>query len=94
MGREVNKFIGRAATDGVLLEPQEIDEQRNGWRTDSLNDLKRDLMEVFVLRREESSQQRHGTARALDQCGFRARADLRVTGQQAIRPVTDQRGIS
>jgi hypothetical protein len=40
-------------------------------------------MQVFVLRGEESFQQRERTLRTLDQGGFSGGPDLRVLGQQA-----------
>ena len=94
MGRQVNQFIDGAAPDGVPLMPKQVHQQRNGRRTDPLDDFKRHHMQVFMLRVEESSQQRERTPRPLDQGGFGGCADLRVVGQQAICPVTYQGGVS
>ena len=74
--------------------PQQVHQQRNGRRTDPLDDFKSHHMQVFMLRVEESSQQRERTPRPLDQGGFGGCADLRVVGQQAICPVTYQGGVS
>ena len=74
--------------------PQQVHQQRNGRRTDSLDDVKRHNMQVFMLRAEESSQQRERTPPRLDQGGFGGCADLRVVGQEAICPVTYQGGVS
>ena len=48
---------------------------------------RRHRMQVFMLRREESSQQRQRTRRPMDQGGFGGCADLRVVGLQASGPV-------
>ena len=74
--------------------PKELDQQRNGGRTELPDDFKRVLMEVFIVTGEESSQQRQRPLRPLDQGGFGGCADLRVVGQQAICPFTYQGGVS
>ena len=74
--------------------PKQLDQQRNGRRTDLPDDFKSLLMQVFIVTGEESSQQRQRTPRPLDQGGFGGCADLRVVGQQAICPVTYQGGVS
>ena len=74
--------------------PQQVHQQRNGRRTDSLNDLKRHNMQVFMLRPDESSQQRERTPPHLDQGGFGGCADLRVVVQEAIGPVLYQGWVS
>src|SRR5262249_37272386 len=42
MGRQVNQGIDGAAPDGVRLMPQQVDQQRNGGRTDPPDDFKSD----------------------------------------------------
>jgi len=74
--------------------PKQLDQQRNGRRTDLPDDFKRVLMQVVVVTREESSQQRQRTPRPFHQGGFGGCADLPVAGQQAMCPVTYQGGIS
>ena len=74
--------------------PQQVHQQWNGRRTDPLDDFKRHHMQVFMLRVEESSQQRQRTLRPLDQGGFGGCADLRVVGLQAIGPVMYQGRVS
>ena len=74
--------------------PKQVHQQRNGRRTDPLDDFKSHHMQVFMPRVEESSQQRQRTPRPFDQGGFGGCADLRVVGQQAICPVTYQGGVS
>ena len=74
--------------------PQQVHQQRNGRRTDPLDDLKSHSMQVFMLRAEESSQHRERTPPHLDQGGLGGCADVRVVGQQAICPVTYQGGVS
>jgi len=73
---------------------QQVHQQRNGRRTDSLDDVKRDNIQLFLLGVEESSQQRKRTLPPLDQGGFGGGADLGVVGEKAICPVTYQGGIS
>ena len=70
--------------------PKQLDQQRNRRWTDSPDDFKRALMQVFIVTGEELSQQRQRTPRALDQRGFGGGADLGVVGQQAICPVTNR----
>src|SRR6185436_4635915 len=94
MGGKINQFTDRAAPDGVRLMAQQVLQQRNGRRTDPLDDLKRRNTQVFMVGVEESAQQREGTPGPLDQGGLGGCADLRVAGQQAIRPVTCQGGVS
>ena len=74
--------------------PQQIHQLRNGRRTDLLDDFKRHHMQVFMLRGEESSQQRQRTQRPLNQDAFGGCAAFRVVGPQAIRPVPHQGGVS
>jgi hypothetical protein len=50
-------------------------------------------MQAFIATVEESSQQREGTPRPLDQGGFGGCADLCVLGQKATFPVKYQGGF-
>ena len=70
--------------------PQQINQQRNGRRTDPLDDAKRRNMQVFMLRAEQSSQQRERTASGLDEGGFGDCADLWVVGGKTTCPVKYQ----
>ena len=65
--------------------PKQFHQQRNGRRTDPLDDFKSLQMQVFIATVEESSQQRQRTPRPLDQGGFGDRPDLRVLD---IRDIT------
>src|SRR5262245_66325804 len=94
MGGKVNQFIDGAAPDGGSIMPKQVHQQRNGRRTDPLDDFKGFQMQAFIATGEESSQQREGTPRPLDQGGFGGCADLRVSGQQATFPVKYQGGVS
>ena len=67
---------------------KQLDQQRNGRRTDLPDDFKSLLMQLFIVTVEESSQQRQRTPGPLDQFGFGTCADLRVLGHHAICPVT------
>src|SRR5262245_794391 len=66
----------------------------HGRRPDPLDDFRGFQMQVFNATVEESSQQREGTPRPLDQGGFGGCADLRVLGQQAPFPVKYQGRVS
>ena len=48
MGRQVNQFTDGAAPDGLRLMPKQVHQQRNGRRTDPLDDLKRHHVQVFM----------------------------------------------
>ena len=58
IGRQVDQGISGKAPEGDLLMPKQLDQQRNGRRTDLPDDFKRLLMQVFIVTGEESSQQR------------------------------------
>ena len=73
--------------------PKQFHQQRNGRRTDPLDDFKSLQLQVFIAKVEESSQQEQRTFRSLDQGGFGGCADLRVVGLQAICPVKHRRGV-
>jgi hypothetical protein len=47
--------------------PKQFDQQRNGQRTDLPDDVKRLLMQAFIVTGEESSQHRQRPPRPLDQ---------------------------
>ena len=59
MRHQVNQFTDGALPDGGPLMPQQVHQQRNGRRIDSLDDVKRHNIQVFLLGVEESSQQRN-----------------------------------
>ena len=70
--------------------PKQFNEQRNGRRTDPLDDFKSLQMQVFIATVEESSQQRQRTPRPLDQGGFGDRPDLRVFGHHGLTDFPSQ----
>ena len=74
--------------------PQQLHQQRNGRRTDPLDDFESHHVQVFMPRVEEAFQQRHRTQRSLDQGGFGGGADLRVVGLQTICPFAYKSRIS
>ena len=86
IGSQIDEGISGEAAEGGVLMPKQLDQQRNGRRTDSPDDLESLLMQAFIVNDEESSQQWQRAPRPLDQCGFGGGADLRIVGQQAIGP--------
>src|SRR6185369_3131073 len=93
IGRQVDQDIDGASSGGGPTLPKQFRQQRNGGRTDTADDLKSLLMQVFIATVEESSQQRQRTSRPLGQGCFGGCPDLRVVGHHAICPVSRQAGV-
>ncbi len=67
---------------------KQLDQQRDrGW-TNLPDDLKRVLMQLFIISCEEPSQQRQRTPASLDQLGHSVCANLSVAGHHALCPLT------
>src|SRR5262249_20709898 len=90
IGRQVNQGISGELSDGGSMMPKQVHKQRNGRRTDTPDDFKSLLMQVFITTVEEPSQQRPRTTSPVYQSGLGGYPNFRVVGQQAICPITHQ----
>src|SRR5262249_60538177 len=94
MRSKINQFTDGAAPDGAPLISQQVHQQRDGRRTDPLDDLKDFQMQVFIATADGPSQHREGTPRPLDQGGRGGGGDLLVFVKQTTFPVKYQGGVS
>ena len=78
IGDQVNAGIGGKPPERDVAMTEQFDNQRHRRRTDPPNDFKCLQLQIFVVRVEESSQQRKRPPGLIDQRGFGSRADLRV----------------
>jgi hypothetical protein len=62
MRHQVDQGISSFTPDRDPLMPKQLDEQRNGRRTDPPDKFKGRLLHVFIATVEESPQQRQRTA--------------------------------
>jgi hypothetical protein len=57
IGHQVNQRISGKTPEGDLLMPKQLDQQRNGRRTDLPDDFESLLMQSFIVTGEELSQE-------------------------------------
>jgi hypothetical protein len=68
--REVYHGINSGAPDGDSCIAKQVHQEWNGLWTDPSDDFKSRELQVFIGTVDESSQQRQGTTRTLNQGGF------------------------